>query len=132
MGQFTNQLRAFNEKTTRNANKVLALSSFVVFSRVITRSPVDTGRFRGNWQIGVGSAPADELEATDKTGGPTISNGENVALSARLGQDVFIVNNLPYASRLETGYSQQAPAGMVAVTVAEWPGIVADATDVVK
>ena len=32
---------------------------------------------------------------------------------------IYIQNNLPYANRLENGWSNQAPAGMVALTIAE-------------
>ncbi|NBT33816.1 MAG: hypothetical protein EBT13_18445 [Rhodobacteraceae bacterium] len=32
---------------------------------------------------------------------------------------IYIQNNLPYANRLENGWSGQAPQGMVALTVAE-------------
>ena len=39
------------------------------------------------------------------------------------------MNNLPYAVPIENGHSRQKPEGMVAVTVAEWPGIVKNAID---
>jgi len=34
-----------------------------------------------------------------------------------LGDIVYLANNLPYAQRLEDGWSQQAPEGMVKLTV---------------
>jgi hypothetical protein len=40
----------------------------------------------------------------------------------------FLTNNLPYALRLEYGWSKnQAPAGMVGLAVAEFQSIVRDA-----
>jgi len=36
---------------------------------------------------------------------------------------IYLTNNLPYAQRLEEGYSQQAPAGMVALTIQEFQAI---------
>lgn len=46
----------------------------------------------------------------------------------RLGSAaIFLTNNLPYIERLERGWSKQAPTGMVALTVAEFGGIAADA-----
>lgn len=41
--------------------------------------------------------------------------------SVKAGGEVWIVNNLPYAGKLECGYSQQAPGGMVRVTLANLP-----------
>ena len=34
-----------------------------------------------------------------------------------MGGVFFVGNNLPYAYRLETGYSKQAPSGLVGLTV---------------
>lgn len=35
----------------------------------------------------------------------------------------YFANSLPYAFRLENGWSKQAPMGMVKVTTAEWRDI---------
>lgn len=51
--------------------------------RLKLQSPVDTGRFRSNWQI----------EQQDFSG--------------------VVSNNLPYAERLANGWSKQAPAGWI-------------------
>lgn len=89
---------------------------------VVDKSPVDTGRFRGNWQVAIGTEPSGTLDTTDKNGGPTIAAGAGAvsAYSAVMGfPKMFLVNNLPYAIPLEEGHSSQAPGGMVALTVAE-------------
>ena len=46
---------------------------------------------------------------------------------AKFGATIYLVNNLPYAVRLEYGWSKQAPAGMVRITAAEFQSIVDDA-----
>jgi hypothetical protein len=132
MSQFTAKLELFEKVTNRRVGKVIGRAAFIAFSRVVMRSPVDTGRFRGNWQMGIDEQPVGELDALDKTGSTTVSEAENIAARAKIGDDMYIVNNLPYADRLENGWSQQAPAGIVALTVAEWPGIVADAVEAEK
>ena len=33
------------------------------------------------------------------------------------GQTIYMVNNLPYARRLEYGWSKQSPSGVVRITV---------------
>lgn len=88
---------------------------------VVFKSPVDTGRFRGNWMVSVGSSSVEVLDVTDTTGGATISRGlaELATLKVNPYQHVYLTNNLPYAIRLEYGWSGQAPRGMLRVTVAE-------------
>src|SRR5262245_29124586 len=82
------------------------------------------GRFRGNWQVSIGEPITDELPRIDPNGALTIAAGSSVLKDAPAGIPIFIVNNLPYAQRLEYGWSKQAPAGMVRVTVAELSDIV--------
>ena len=48
-------------------------------------------------------------------------------LAVKAGGVEYITNNLPYAERLEYGYSQQAPAGMVRVTAARFRELLARA-----
>lgn len=90
---------------------------------IIWLSPVDTGRFRGNWQVQIGSVPDGELYLVDPAGDATLSKGTAVAMGLTEGDIVYIANNLPYAMRLENGWSKQAPAGMVAVTVGQFGSI---------
>lgn len=92
------------------------------FKRIVQKSPVDTGRFRGNWNADIGGMNTAITETLDKSGGPTISRavGSLSAYSTMDGYpDINITNGLPYAVRLENGYSGQAPGGMVALTITE-------------
>lgn len=86
---------------------------------VVLKTPVDTGRARGNWNTSVGSPSPEIGDTTDKGGGATISGGATVILSARPFSTIWLSNNLPYIQRLEHGWSGQAPNGMVSVTVTE-------------
>lgn len=88
--------------------------------RVVLKTPVDTGRARGNWQPTSGDPAEGALENTlDPSGAATISQGAAVAKKLKYGDTAFTVNNLPYINALENGHSQQAPQGMVALTVEE-------------
>ncbi len=96
------------------------------FTRVVQRSPVDSGRFRANWQVGVGTRPDGQVAGTDlqAQGSPPDGAAVNAALGALTAvgpatDATYVVNNLPYADALENGHSKQAPQGMVEVTVAE-------------
>jgi hypothetical protein len=146
---FTKELEAFTLKIESNSDKVFRGTLLSLFSKVIKRTPVGNpenwvyfdkskgmyvdyisargypegyigGRLRGNWQASL-SAPSQGVVADqDKTGAKTIAKVAFVTSQAKMDQDVFLVNNLPYAVPVENGSSTQAPEGMVAVTVAEF------------
>jgi hypothetical protein len=91
-------------------------------SRITNRTPVDTGRARGNWFVQIGDAGVEVSTTVDKNGGVTISRGAAVVATYKNERgfpQIVIYNNLPYIGRLEDGYSNQAPTGMVEVTVTE-------------
>ena len=96
--------------------------ALTALSGIVIKSPVDTGRFRGNWTVSIGSPSSLSTTNTDKGGSATIQKGQTVI--ARYSEmdgfpNVWLQNNLPYAAPLEHGHSKQAPNGMVALTVAE-------------
>ena len=95
-----------------------------MFSKVIIRSPVDTGRFRANWMVGVGTIPSGTIELNNMSGTATIGAAQAKALGAKAGDTITLINNLPYAQRLEDGWSNQAPGGMVGLTVQEFQSVV--------
>lgn len=100
--------------------QVLKKIAFEGLRRITLKTAVDTGRARGNWQVTIGSPPEFSLRVTDKNGQKTISKGKGViqSLSNPFGS-IWITNNVVYILPLESGTSQQAPAGMVAVTLQE-------------
>ncbi|MEA7672512.1 HK97 gp10 family phage protein, partial [Salmonella enterica subsp. enterica serovar Cerro] len=86
----------------------------------IKSSPVDTGRFRGNWQT-TGATPATGLVAgVDPTGNKAVNNASTYIGSAPNWYEFTLTNNLPYAERLEYGWSKQAPTGMIRVNIARF------------
>lgn len=92
--------------------------AMTAYTSISARTPVDTGRARGNWQIGINKDPQDQLER--KGFG---SNEELPKLKlAKADDTIYISNNLPYINRLEYGSSKQSPNGMVGVTFEELKG----------
>ena len=89
-------------------------------NRIIERSPVDAGRFRGNWQFTTGKPASRQLSNTDKRGGKRQLALQKKILAVEIGKVYYITNNLPYGQKLEFGSSSQAPQGMVRVTLAEF------------
>lgn len=122
--QFTLDIAAFVERAKENADLVLRKVALDMFSRVVIKTPVDTGRARGAWQCAIGSIPVGQVNHLDKTGGETIARINAAVSPAKAGDVVYLVANLPYINQLEYGWSAQAPSGMIRVTIAEWNGAV--------
>ena len=87
------------------------------------------GHFRANWQYGDGAQPDGEVSSVDASPGGSVTIGAIVSKLPKeaAGKIHYLVNNLPYALRLEDGWSRQAPAGMVGLTVAEFHSMVEEA-----
>jgi len=107
--------------------------AFETFQRIVYRTPVDTGRARGGWQIALDSVPgALPDDYTDKSGGETVANAAAATAGFGAGMNIRIVNNVVYILPLEFGHSQQAPSGMARVTLRELPDITRDVAAAVR
>lgn len=80
------------------------------------------GRFRGNWQVTFNVAASGNLERIDPQGSAAKAQGSGIIQQYAIGAGtIWITNNLPYGDRLEyEGWSSQAPAGMVRISVTEF------------
>lgn len=115
---FVGDIGRFNDKALSAANKVFRGTALEIFAAVIRRTPVDTGRLIGNWQASLDSPKSGEVAATGE--GASIASATSATSTATIKNSLFMVNNLPYAKPIEEGHSKKAPAGMVAVTIAEF------------
>ena len=79
------------------------------------------GRFRGNWQVTFDRPAVGAIDRVDKAGTATLAAGREVLAHYNSGEygSIWFTNNVPYAQRLEYGWSKQAPAGIVRVVAAE-------------
>lgn len=126
-GSFALSLAEFAEQAKEAIDSSLREIVIEIGASVIRMSPVDTGRFRGNWQFSVESPAQGTLERLDKNGSETTAELVDGAIQFRAGMTAFIVNNLPYAIELEYGHSDQAPGGMVRITLERFQQIVLEA-----
>lgn len=86
-----------------------------MLSQVVTRSPVDSGAYRGNHRVGVGSV--DTTADKSQTENTAIQRGvATIQAGGGLGKIVYISNSLPYATKIEFGHSMQAPNGVYALS----------------
>jgi hypothetical protein len=137
---FNDEIRAFARTLApaeaRTLQRKVALEGLL---RLVEKTPVDTGRARANWQVGINSEPVAPLYPADQ---PFPGSGvagkrplSHVPPVSQCGQETFdagaavienmplctcfITNNVEYIEELEHGHSLQAPTGMLALTVAE-------------
>ena len=106
------------EKMRRHADKAFRALIIEAGKRVILKTPVDTGRARGNWQISIGSPHTDEFEE-DKNGSRTIMGVRYDTKDVDSGEVVYLLNGVPYIIHLERGTPRTPPHAMVAVTIEE-------------
>ncbi|ECN2450313.1 HK97 gp10 family phage protein [Salmonella enterica subsp. enterica serovar Typhimurium] len=129
---FALDVTRFVEKAKKNPEKVIRQVSIKLFSAIIKASPVDTGRFRMNWMAS-GSTPADgTTDATDKSGTTATKKATSFVLNSADWKAFTLTNNLPYAQRLEYGWSQQAPQGMVRTNVSRFQQLLNEEASKVK
>lgn len=119
----------------RNKAKLLKVaqnSLMRVGGSIVLKSPVDTGRFRANWMSAYGGIDSSTTDTVSTSGAESIGRLDAKLNGLAVGQVFYFTNSLPYAERLEYGWSEQAPAGMVRLSVANWQSIVAEEVARVK
>lgn len=98
---------------------------------LVNGSPVDTGRFRGNWQVTANKPPLHALNNYDRNGQQTIAEGKRAIYAIMRGggavRSIHFSNMLIYANALEYGHSKQAPAGVVGIVAARLRSFMAQA-----
>ena len=110
------------EQELNDLKKEIAELAQTGINRLVDRSPVKSGTFKGNWVVSVGEPVAGAIKTTDKDGADTkaraaaalagyAENGEFLA--------IYLQNHVAYAEELEAGKSDQAPLGLLALTAAE-------------
>ena len=88
------------EKQTAFFRKVV----LKVGRKLIDKSPVDTGRFRGNWYIGIGTPDRTQSEDKDKSGRKTKARLRNIAEKLEAGNVAQVLASKKSASRSGIGY----------------------------
>ena len=105
-------LTAFADQIESDLVKQARIIAMALLGEIVLRSPVDTGRFRGNTVVSIGSPILSNSDTVDKAGSATIAAGQAVLTGLKPYTVIYIQNNLPYAEKLENGHSKQAPNGV--------------------
>lgn len=126
---FAADLNKLCKRAGDKAEMVVRKTALELQSGMIEMSPVKSGRFKSNWTCGVGAVNTDTSAApgTDAEG-----RTRTVLAGWKPGQTIFLTNSLPYARRLENGWSKQAPSGVVRLTVQAYSQALKAAVESIK
>ena len=106
----------FTLEVLKNADDHLKKIVGETLQQVIVRSPVMDGEFRASHKVTLDSPQNSYEKGFDLSGGATLAEGLKVASTAKIGGLVYIQSLSPYGTRLENGWSQQAPNGVYALS----------------
>ena len=132
--QFRRNFAALLKRAGDKADLVVRKTALDLQSSMIGMSPEDTGRFKGNFVVGVGALNTKADYPPDKGGAAAIGRASTALQGWKAGQTIWLTNSMPYARKLEygeygnpkgsangpktqNGFSTQAPDGMVRLTV---------------
>lgn len=128
--QFKRNFAKLMERAGKKSEMVVRASALAVGASLIQRTPVDTGRAKANWVPGIGqvnTTTTGEINAD-----AALANINQALQNWKPGLTIWLCNSLPYIKRLEDGWSKQAPAGMVRLTVVEWKDSVRRAAEGIR
>ena len=106
----------FALEVVKNADDHLKKVIGETLQQVITRSPVMDGEFRASHKVTLDRPQNAYEKGFDLSGSATLAEGLKVASTAKIGGLVYIQSLSPYGTRLENGWSQQAPNGVYALS----------------
>lgn len=132
---FAKEISTFGVKTKEQMDFFVFTICTEIGQGVVLKTPVDTGRARGNWMPSLDVPDGTISTRVDPSGGSAIAEIQALAKQAS-GRIFYLSNNLPYIRHLEYGlygqppgsangpktiggYSKKAPAGMVRLTINE-------------
>ena len=110
-----NALQRFRERNRRRIKSFMRMATIELYRRLIVVSPVDTGNFRWNWWCQVNGVTTRYEQHENK--GIDLNRPITVFSDFELNDSLFICNSTPYGKRLNEGWSGQAPARFVEITV---------------
>lgn len=116
---FARELDKLASFTDVNYEAIVSKTVIDLFYAIVKRTPVDTGRAKTNWFLGFD--PNQEIGEYD------FSDALEFGYDKKKGVTIWIYNNLEYIIPLEEGWSDQAPRGMVSLSLTEFNGFLKDA-----
>ena len=107
----------FGVEVLRDADKLTKRITGEMLQQVVVATPVDTGQARGNWRVSVGVIDKKTDQTQDRSGQGSISKGvATIQSGGGIGKVVFLSNSLKYITRLNDGWSMQAPKNFMQIS----------------
>lgn len=120
--QFKADLAKFAKQIDADVAKVTKAITFQLMERIVSRTPVDTGRARASWNVNVEApdfTPAPEGERSAQGAADEAMATLNRLANIGAYRVIYLSNGLPYIRALEYGHSKQAPLGFVRIALSE-------------
>lgn len=114
---FAKRIRALAVDVDERIDSAVVQTAIVANQTVVAATPVDTGRARANWVVGLDKPIRDTHEEVDQSGQETNAINKTQIKKRKSGQTIYISNNLDYIGDLNDGSSSQAPANFVGIAV---------------
>ena len=117
MKTLNSQLKRFDKDIKKRINRFKINFAKTILLLLVERTPVDTSKALSNWIVGLGKQNSRKIEAhatgvdgstQSISAGVTISLGGAIIQRAKVGEIVYITNNVDYIELLNMGYSTQA------------------------
>lgn len=143
INEFLKKYKANQQKVLRTSEKVVNSTLREMYKRIIERTPVGNpslwsypapkdykpGTLKASWRLNFSNTIRNTQGQFTSSGQLLDSGGITFKIdsdNSNVGATIY--NNQPYAQRVETGWSTQAPQGMMRITIAEYTGIVSKQT----
>jgi hypothetical protein len=136
--KFQREFKLSVKKAIKASEKAIQKSASQLFMSIIIDTPVGDvalwkyapkttykpGQLRGNWQTSINSQATDKISREQLgTSGPASKEAQSQASKFKIDSTIYLANNSDYGTRVEDGWSKQAPAGMVKVNVMKFDSI---------
>lgn len=137
-GNFARDMAKFKDKVVSQIENAIKEAVGRMYDEIIDRSPVDTGLYKANQQLSLNSSDDSFFyrerprKGDSYSAAPTIMLAKHKLSGYKLGDKVFIYNNLPYSIFLEFGHSSKAPMGIYRVSALNFKGYLLEAINRTK
>ena len=99
----------FADDIMQDAHRLQRGMAITLLNNIQLLAPVDEGTYRGSTVVSFGSP---DYRYTENIGGMSIAFSAIDGLTPNALPTIFVQTNSPYAERLESGWSKQAPSGV--------------------
>lgn len=133
--QFSRNIRKRGSQVENAGTRVTQQVAKRALRTLVLNTPVDTGKARSNWRVGIGAPTSAEIDPY--VPGRKLGIGERANAAAtiaagnrridtsspgrgnRLGLAIYISNNVRYIDKLNSGSSLQHPGGFIDMAILE-------------